>query len=96
MTARAALVMVLLAACASKPPQHDEVHASRADVTASLYRQLEFVLEQQSALADQVDDAAMAERAQLLRLAIDIAVSIVRIDPDADRDILADRINDAR
>ena len=91
-----ALLLILLAACATPPQEQDDVAASRADVTASLYRQLEFVLARQMELADQTDEATIEERAELLRLAVDIAVSIVRIDPDVDRNILAERINDAR
>ena len=93
---RRAALMLLLAACASRPPTETTAAASRADVTASLYQQLDLVLARQAKLADATDGAATRERAELLRLAAEIAIRIVRIDPHANGYALVDRIEQAR
>ena len=90
------IALLLLAACASRPPSPPSVSASRTDVTASLYQQLDLVLARQAELADATEEAAVRERAELLRLAAEIAIRIVRIDPQADGDALVDRIEQAR
>ena len=89
-------LMLLLAACASRPSTPTTAAASRADVTASLYQQFDLVLARQAELADATDGAATRERAELLRLAAEIAIRIVRIDPQADGNALVDRIEQAR
>ena len=92
-----ALALLLLAACTSTPQHPPAASASRADVTASLYLQLDLVLARQAELAvHNDDDAAMRERADLLRLAAEIAIRIVRIDPQANGDALVERIEKAR
>jgi hypothetical protein len=93
---RRALPLFLLAACRSTPQAQDDVSASRADVTASLYRQLELVLARQAELATEPELAARNERAELLRLAAEIAFRIVRIDPQANGESLLERIEQAR
>jgi hypothetical protein len=88
--------LLLLAACAGTAPEPADVSATREDVTASLYRQLELVLARQEELASEVGPQAERERQELLRLAAEIAIRIVRIDPEADGRVLVDRIDGAR
>jgi len=66
--------------------------ASRAEVTLALYQQLEFVLERHDELLDDLESSAQAEREELVRLAAEIAVRIVRVDPEADVDSLVARM----
>jgi len=91
---RRVAVLALLAACVTRAPVQEEVPASREDVTASLYKQLDLVLARQAEIEN--DPAANAEREELLRLAAEIAVRIVRIDPDADVRHLVHRVERAR
>jgi len=92
----AALTLLLLAgACATAQPSDQEIEAKREDVTASLYRQLDLVLGRQEELAFERTPAALRERAELLRLAAEIAIRIVRIDTRADGQHLVERITDA-
>lgn len=93
---RAAVVAcAVLAACATPAPEQEELPASRDDVTAALYAQLARVLERHAAIAGDDSPAAARERAQLRRLADEIAVRIVRIDPDADVDALVQQLERA-
>jgi len=85
-----------VAGCASVAPEPEETPASRDDVAAALYHQLELVLDREAVLEREGDEAAGQERAELLRLAAEIAVRIVRIDPQADIKDLVERVERAR
>jgi len=93
---RALPLLLLAAACASTQSAPAEVPASEADVTASLYKQLELVLHRQAELEDESTEAATEERAELLRLAAEIAVRIARMDPQADIPALIEQVENAR
>ncbi|MGH7163686.1 MAG: hypothetical protein ACREID_09390 [Planctomycetota bacterium] len=95
-SARAALLALLVTACASRFEAPEELPASREDVTAALYRQLDLVLARQAALAAKAEPEAARERAELLRLAAEIAVRIVRVDPQANVAALVERVEAAR
>ena len=92
----AAIAVVFFTACATPPPEESEVQATRRDVTASLNRQFDLVLAHEKELAKESDAATIEERARLLRLAAEIAIRIVRIDPKADSRRLVERIQGAR
>ena len=82
-------VLLLLGACAAAPAPDEPATASRTEVTIALYTQFQLVLDRHSVLSDVADPAAQDEREQLVRLAAEIAVRIVRVDPDADvRDLV--------
>jgi hypothetical protein len=55
--------------------------ASREDVVAALKEQLDLVLARHAALAGSADPVAREERHELARLADEIALRLVRIDP---------------
>jgi hypothetical protein len=93
---RATAACLLLAACATPTPDQEELPANRDDVAAALYEQLARVLDRHAAIADDESEAAARERAELRRLADEIAVRIVRIDPDADVDALVEQLGRAR
>jgi len=93
---RALALLLLLAACTTTAPEPRDVSATREDVTASLYRQLDLVLARHEELATETDPATERERQELLRLAAEIAIRIVRIDPEADGSGLVERIDKAR
>ena len=93
---RRAAACVLLCACATQAPVQEELPASRDDVTVALYEQLARVLERHAAIADEEGDAAARERTELRRLADEIAVRIVRIDPSADVDALVEQLERTR
>ena len=92
----APLLITLLAACAATPPAGDEVPADRRDVAGALYQQFDEVLERRAEIRDDGSEEAQREREELDRLADEIAVRIVRIDPDADVDRLVKRLERAR
>jgi hypothetical protein len=80
-------LLLALAACHAPMPMTDEpATASRKDVTLALYRQLQLVLERHQELATEDSELAREEQDELVRLAAEIAVRIVRIDPKADVD----------
>ena len=89
-------VLLLFGACRSAPAPEEAPTASRAEVTIALYSQLQMVLERHNTLSEtlseNVEPAAQAEREQLVRLAAEIAVRIVRVDPEADVAQLVDRM----
>jgi len=89
-------VLLLFGACRSAPAPEETPTASRAEVTIALYSQLQMVLERHNTLSENVDPAAQAEREQLVRLAAEIAVRIVRVDPEADVAQLVDRMETLR
>jgi hypothetical protein len=89
------LLLLCAAACTTAQPSDTEIEAKREDVTASLYRQLDLVLARQEELATERTQAALHERSDLLRLAAEIAIRIVRIDPQADGQRLVERITTA-
>ncbi|MHC4957549.1 MAG: hypothetical protein ACYTGN_04175 [Planctomycetota bacterium] len=89
------VLLLCAAACTTAQPSDTEIEAKREDVTASLYRQLDLVLARQEKLADEPTQDALNERSELLRLAAEIAIRIVRIDPQADGQRLVDRITTA-
>jgi hypothetical protein len=72
------------------------VAADRADVTHALYVQLDEVLARRKAIADEEGESAEREREDLDRLADEIAKRIVRLDPDADVDVLVRRLEQSR
>ena len=93
----ACAVLVLFGACRSRPEPQEPATASRAEVTIALYTQLQLVLERHDTLgAAETDPAAHEEREQLVRLAAEIAVRIVRVDPDADVTRLVERMETLR
>jgi len=80
-------LLLALAACHAPPPEPDEpATASRQEVTLALHRQLQLVLERYQQLATDNSEFAREEQDELVRLAAEIAVRIVRIDPKADVD----------
>lgn len=93
--AAACLLSVMVAACSATAPEQEELPANRDDVTAALYAQLAQVLERHAAIAGDESEAAARERAELRRLADEIAVRIVRVDPDADVDALVQQLERA-
>ncbi len=90
------LLLLLLAGCAAAPDSDERVAADREDVKRALYRQLDEVLARRQALAGEEGEAAARERDDLDRLADEIAVRIVRLDPDADVDVLVRRLEQSR
>jgi hypothetical protein len=92
---RAAPLALLLLACAAPRDERAELEAGRPQVVAALYRQLDLVLARQAELARSADPAAEAERAACARLAVDIAVRIASVDPDADLRALVARVREA-
>jgi len=93
---RRAAACVLLAACATQAPVQEELPANRDDVTVALYDQLARVLERHAAIANEEGAEAARERTELRRLADEIAVRIVRIDPSADVDALVEQLERTR
>ena len=75
---------LLLVACASQPPVEQRPAAQRQDVTDALKAQLELVLRRERELRGETDDAALAERRELRRLAAGIAAHLIHIDPKAE------------
>jgi hypothetical protein len=93
----AALVAAaLLGACQSGKPLPEDPPASREDVTAALQDQLDLVLARHDALAGSEDPAALEERHELARLADEIALRLVRIDPEADVEELKAKLERTR
>jgi len=88
-------LVLLLAACKAPESGENPVAAEREDVCAALYRQLDEVLARRDAI-DEEDDTAVREREELARLADDIAVRIVRLDPDVDVDAIVRRLEQSR
>ena len=88
------LPFFLLAACSSPAERDERVAADRKDVTHALYRQLDEVLEQRDALAKESGEEAARTRAELNDLARDIAEHIVRVDPQADINVLVQRLKE--
>ena len=89
-------VLLLFGACRSAPEPEEAPTASRAEVTIALYSQLQMVLERHDTLSENAEPAAQTEREQLVRLAAEIAVRIVRVDPEADVAQLVDRMETLR
>lgn len=90
------LLAAALAGCAASRPVPEDPPASRDDVTAALHEQLDLVLARRAALADSTDPGAWEERQELTHLADEIALRIVRIDPDADVEALKAKLEQAR
>lgn len=88
----AALFLASLGACATRAPVDEELPADRSDVAQSLYEQLDLVIARHDALGRDGDAMAEREREDLRRLAHEIAVRIVRIDPNADVRALVDKV----
>lgn len=89
-------LLLLLGACAGTAERDERVAADRKDVQHALYRQLDGVLARRQAIAGEEGEAAAREREELDRLADEIAVRIVRLDPDADVDALVRRLEQSR
>jgi hypothetical protein len=90
------LCALLCCACTAPTPPREEYAARRGDVTASLHRQLDLVLARQAALDGNEDPEDLAERAELLRLAAEIALQILQVDELADAEELVRRVEQAR
>lgn len=91
MSSARALLLLALASCAARPPEdREELPANRSDVAMSLYRQLDLVIARHDDLGD--DPGSEREREELRRLAHEIAVRIVRIDPNADVRALVEKV----
>jgi len=90
------LALLLLASCSTPPDREERVAADREDVTRALHAQLDEVLARRKAIADEEGAVADRERADLDRLADEIAKRIVRLDPDADVDVLVRRLEQSR
>ena len=88
--------VALLAACASRAPESADLPASRDDVTAALYKQLELVLARHEELAHDETPAALREREELARTAGEISVHLARLDPNADLRTLIEQAERAR
>ena len=91
-----ACLLLVLSACATRAPAPEELPAKRADVAAALYAQLDHVISRQVEIADAKGATAQREREELHRLADEIAVRIVRIDPEANVDLLVEKLERAR
>jgi len=90
------LLLLLLAACTAPADREEHVAADRADVTHALHAQLDEVLARRKAIANVEGESAEREREDLDRLADEIAKRIVRLDPDADVDVLVRRLEQSR
>jgi len=95
-TASAFLLACVAAGCASRTIDEDGLPARRADVTAALYRQLDLVIDWRVELAANRDEDTARERERLSRLADEIALRIVRIDPDVDLQRLQEKLESGR
>jgi hypothetical protein len=93
---RALPLLALLGACASAVEHEEPQAASREDVRKALYRQFDLVLARRREIAHEEGEAAAREREELDRLADEIAVQIVRIDPDADVDVVLRELERSR
>ena len=89
-------LFVLGSGCRAPVAPDEPATASRAEVTLALYRQLEFVLRRHDLLAAEIEIESQLEREQLVRLAAEIAVRIVRVDPEANVDNLVLRMESLR
>jgi hypothetical protein len=92
----AAFLLLVAAGCQAPVEPDEPATASRAEVTLALYRQLEFVLRRHDILATELQRESQLEREELVRLAAEIAVRIVRVDPEADVDALVLRMESLR
>ncbi len=90
------LPLLLLAGCSAPSDREERVAADRQDVTHALYVQLDEVLARRKAIANEEGEALERERADLDRLADEIAKRIVRLDPNADVDVLVRRLEQSR
>ncbi|MHC4939615.1 MAG: hypothetical protein ACYTHK_11645 [Planctomycetota bacterium] len=88
MRAKGLWLLLALAACKAPPVEEEPATASRAEVTHALHQQWELVCERLDLLATADPEEVRAEQLQLVRLAAEIAVRIVRVDPHADVDAL--------
>lgn len=93
---RGPLLFLLLGACASTREPAERVAADREDVKHALHRQFDDVLARRQAIADEESEDAAREREELEALANRIAERIVRLDPDADVDVLVRRLEEMR
>ena len=89
-------LLLLMGACAGTAERDERVAADRKDVQHALYRQLDEVLARRKSIAGEAGEAATREREELDRLADEIAVRIVRLDPEADVDTLVRRLEQSR
>lgn len=96
MTQGLPLLLLLLGACASTKEPGERVAADREDVKHALHRQFDDVLARREAIADEEGEDAAREREELKALANRIAERIVRLDPDADVDVLVRRLEKMR
>jgi hypothetical protein len=80
----AVVVATTLTACQSRPESEEPATATRAEVTLALWRQFRYVRARHEELEADESEAAREERKELERLALEIALRILRVDPDAD------------
>ena len=92
----AALLLLAAAGCRSPQPPPEDPPANRRDVTAALHEQLDLVLQRHAELAESEEPEDREERQELARLADEIALRIVRIDPDADVEALKAKLEQTR
>ena len=88
--------LLVFAACVAKPPSSEELPADRDDVAVALYKQFDEVLTRRTEIREAEGEEAQREKEELDRLADEIAVRIVRIDPDADVSALVRKLEAAR
>jgi hypothetical protein len=92
----APLLFALFCACATAPEPEEPQAASRDDVRQALYRQFDLVLARRREIGHEEGEAAVREREELDRLADEIAMQIVRLDPDADVDVVLRELERSR
>lgn len=83
-------VALVAAGCRSAEPPPEEVPARRSDVVAALYKQLDLVLARYETMEDDESESARRERVELLQMAREIRLRIVRFDPNADLSALVE------
>ena len=91
---RALPLLLLLGGCSAPGERDERVAADRRDVTHALYRQLDEVLARRNAIPRDSAEPAAHTRVELDDLAHRIAEHIVRLDPEADVDVLARRLKE--
>ncbi|MDH3591256.1 MAG: hypothetical protein OER88_05230 [Planctomycetota bacterium] len=93
---RGSLFVLLLAACATQKRPEQDPPANRDDVTSALYQQFDLTLARHESLRGDETAAGQVERQELAQLADEIAMKIVRIDPNADVQQLIERLERTR
>jgi len=86
--------LLLLGACAAPQKGDERVAADREDVKHALERQFDEVITRHEEIENEPGEDAEREREQLEALANKIAQRIVRLDPDADVNVLLRRLEE--